>query len=292
MMNVREVAEYLNLKERKIYDLVRRGNIPCSRVTGKLLFPLDLIDRWVVGDVGGASGLESSSPLPPVVAGSHDPLLEWALRESACGLALMPGGSLAGLKRLAAGEAQVCGLHVYDARRDEYNIAAVRETFPARPVVLIEWAWRNQGLAVASGNPLSIGGVSDLREKRPRLALREPEAGTRLLLDHLLQSAGIGPEHLDLSPRIARSQMEVGLAVLEGRADAGLCVEAVARQLRLDFLPLHRERYDLALHRREYFEPPFQRLLAFARGADFRERASELGGYDIGNLGAVHHNGP
>ena len=32
MMNVRQVADYLNIKERKVYDLVSRGKIPCSRV--------------------------------------------------------------------------------------------------------------------------------------------------------------------------------------------------------------------------------------------------------------------
>ena len=47
MMTTHEVATYLRIKERKIYDLVRGGRIPCSRVTGKWLFPRSLIDLWV-----------------------------------------------------------------------------------------------------------------------------------------------------------------------------------------------------------------------------------------------------
>lgn len=43
-----EVADYLRLKERKVYDLVRQGHIPCSRATGKLLFPRQHIDMWVL----------------------------------------------------------------------------------------------------------------------------------------------------------------------------------------------------------------------------------------------------
>jgi len=121
---------------------------------------------------------------------------------------------------------------------------------------------------------------------------REPEAGTYLLLRYLLAEARVEAVALKLLPRPARSQTDVGLAVLEGRADTGLAVEAVARQLRLEFLPLHRERYDLALHRRAYFEAPVQALLDFAHGKAFRDRAAQLGGYDVRALGRVHFNGP
>ena len=85
---------------------------------------------------------------------------------------------------------------------------------------------------------------------------------------------------------------EVHEAVLDGRADAGLAIRAVARQLRLDFVPLYREPYDLVMRRRDYFEPPVQRLLAFARGEAARDKATDLAGYDLSVLGAVRYNGP
>jgi excisionase family DNA binding protein len=307
MMNVREVADYLNIKERKVYDLVRQGRIPCSRVTGKWLFPQEQIDGWVAAGIGARTagvGVQAFAPAgraaPPVVAGSHDPLLEWSLRESGCGLALMAGGSLDGLRRLRAGEAQVCGLHVLDAGGGEYNLAAVRGEDQGRGLVLLEWAWRTQGLVLAGGNPLGIRSVAELvaaprrggADPRPRFVQREPEAGTHLLLAHLLRQAGADPAALNVLPRPARSQTDVGLAVLEGRADAGLAVEAVARQLRLAFVPLRRERYDLALYRRDCFEPPVQALLAFTRSEAFHARAAELGGYEVDGVGRVRFNGP
>src|SRR5579875_4109992 len=108
--NTAEVADYLRLKERTIYELVRTKQIPCSRVTGKLLFPRQLIDLWV------ARQTEFAGPdlrvAPPVAAGSHDPLLEWALRESGSELALLASGSEDGLKRLVANKAVVAGLHL------------------------------------------------------------------------------------------------------------------------------------------------------------------------------------
>ncbi|MGH6944331.1 MAG: substrate-binding domain-containing protein, partial [Geminicoccaceae bacterium] len=67
---------------------------------------------------------------------------------------------------------------------------------------------------------------------------------------------------------------------------------AMARQFRLDFVPLVRERYDLLVRRRAWFEPPLQRLAAFCRGARFAAKARDLGGYDVAGFGRVHYNGP
>lgn len=290
LLNVHEVAAYLNIKERTVYDLVRKGSIPCSKVAGKWLFPQDLVEQWVSRGLQGPVGARPAPP-PPVVAGSHDPLLEWALRESACGLALLPGGSLDGLRRLAAREALVCGMHVLDATGG-YNAETLREALPGRSVVLIQWVWRSQGLVTAPGNPKGVTEAGHLLRSDVRFIAREPEAGTHLLLTHLLAEAGLQQATPPKPVLVARSQTDVGLAIVEGRGDAGLAVEAVARQLRLEFQPLHRERYDLAMERRDYFEPPFQRLLSFTRSSAFRERAAELGGYDIGGVGTVHYNGP
>ena len=78
MMDTREVAAYLRLKERRIYDLVRQRAIPHVRATGKLLFPRAQVDAWIAGK-GEAVGATAVNPRPPIVAGSHDPLLEWAV---------------------------------------------------------------------------------------------------------------------------------------------------------------------------------------------------------------------
>lgn len=83
-LTTKELAELLRIKERKIYDLAASGDVPCIRVVGKLLFPRLEIETWM----GRArSGPEALSPVAAVFAGSHDPLLEWAIRESGCGIA-------------------------------------------------------------------------------------------------------------------------------------------------------------------------------------------------------------
>jgi excisionase family DNA binding protein len=292
-MSTREVAEYLRIKERKVYDLLRDGRIPATRVTGKWLFSKALIDQWLArSTVAGEAVEEDRRAVPPTVAGSHDPLLEWSLRESQCRLALMAGGSLDGLERLAAGEAMVGAIHVLDAASGEYNVPLVRERLGGRGFVVIEWAWRDQGLVVAAGNPMAIASIADLALRRARVVCRQEAAGSQLLFNGLLADAGIDPGSLTLLPRPARSELDVALAIREGKADAGLAVAAVARQVGLSFLSLRRERFDLVLRRRDYFEPPVQSLLAFARSEPFLTRAAEFGGYDVAGLGRVVYNGP
>jgi putative molybdopterin biosynthesis protein len=290
-MSTKEVADYLRIKQRKVYALLRAKRIPCSRVTGKWLFPKHLIDLWVAENTDYAGlGFETRPPAP-VVAGSHDPLLDWAVRESECGLALRASGSLDGLKQLAAGEAVMAGLHVRDGKSGDYNVPVLRDAAGLRDIVLVHWARRRQGLVLAAGNPMKIRGVDELRKNKARFMLRQPSAGSHLLLLHFLAEARLKPADLNFVHPPVLSETDVGLAIVEGRADAGLAVEAVARQFRLAFVPLAEERFDLAIRRKSYFEAPAQTLFRFAATPAFKRRAASLGGYAVGETGRVVWNG-
>ncbi len=291
LMTTREVAEYLRLKERKIYELVRTGAIPCTRVTGKWLFPRALIDRWLLEHGEGAAARMRIEPAA-VIAGSHDPLLEWAVQAAGCGLALLFGGSLDGLARFARGEAVAAGLHVPDPGGGEDNVASVRSAEFGHDPVLIEWAYRRQGLILAPGNPLGIRALRDIERLEARLIDRQPGAGSRLRLDRLLDEAGLCREHLNVIDEPAVNENDVAREVHAGHADTGLGIEAAAREAGLDFLPLADERFDLVVGRRDYFEPPLQALLALTRTPRFAERAETLGGYAIAGTGSVRYNAP
>lgn len=290
LLTTAELAGYLRLGERKVYDLVAKREIPCTRVAGKWLFPQELVDAWLRERTEGpAGGLRHPEP-PPIIAGSHDPLLEWAVRESGSGLAVLFDGSLDGLERMVRHQAVASGMHVIERDTGGYNVATVRQHLPDQPAVLIEWAQREQGLIVAPGNPLVIRGVADLPGKR--FVFRQPQAGSHVLLETLLADAGIERDSLIAAGDPARNETEVALAVADGRADVGLGVVSAARQFRLDYLPLARERYDLLVWRRSWFDPPLQQLIAFTRKPVFRRKAEELGGYDLSDNGAVRYNGP
>ncbi len=288
-MTTAEVADYLRLKERKIYELVASRRIPCSHVTGKLLFPRQTIDLWVARHTEFDG--PALQPAPPIAAGSHDLLLEWALRESGCELALLAGGSEGGLRRLASGQAVLAGLHIVDPASGAYNVPFVRSLGAMVDVVLIEWAKRSQGLVVAPGNPHGIGRMADVVKNRLRVACRQEGAGAQTLLRYLLAREGLHYEDLVLVEPLALTETDLAAAVLDGKADCGIAIEAVAARFRLGFIPLQQERFDLATRRRDYFEPAIQRLLRFGSTASFRAYAAELGGYDLSDFGCVVYNG-
>ena len=118
LLTTEEAATYLRLSERKLYELVANAAVPCTKVTGKWLFPKAALDRWLAAGLAGAAAF-AHAPAPPIVGGSHDPLLEWALRESGSRLASLPEGSEAGLQRLARGEVAAAAIHLHRLDGDD-----------------------------------------------------------------------------------------------------------------------------------------------------------------------------
>ncbi|RVT86687.1 helix-turn-helix domain-containing protein [Rhodobacteraceae bacterium CCMM004] len=284
-LTTRELAARLRLSERKIYDLAAQGEVPCVRLVGKLLFPRAEIDAWIAA---ARSGPVAPAPLPPIVAGSHDPLLDWALRDSGAGLAGYFDGSHDGLDRLSARQAQAAGLHIREA--EDWNVAAVAARCGALPVTLIEVARRRRGLLTAPGNPLGLAGPGDLAGRR--VARRQESAASHAMLDTALAQAGLSLADLPGPDRPARSEEDVAAMIREGAADAGLGLQSVAAASGLGFVPLFWERYDLAVWRQAAFDPPLRTLLGFLAGAEARARAAAMTGYDLSDAGRVRWNAP
>jgi putative molybdopterin biosynthesis protein len=287
-MTTAEVSEYLRMNDRTIYALVARNELPCSRATGKLLFPRVLIDRWVEAHIEYRSPLIATPP--PLICGSSDPLMEWALRESGSGLTNQVEGSPIGMERLCAGGAVAAGIHLGQEDKDDDagNNVAVRQA-PLSDVVLVHFAWRQQGLVLPAGM-IRLTSMRDVAERHARFIQRQDGSGTQLLFDRLLAEAGLSPDSVNVLPTRALTQTDVALAILDGTADCGMAVDSVARRFKLNFVPLHRERFDLACRRRELLEPPFQKLFAFTRTDVFKKHADELGGYDVENCGQILFN--
>jgi excisionase family DNA binding protein len=287
-MTTGEVAAYLRVKERTIYEMVARQTIPFSRATGKLLFPRRLVDAWLEAQTElPAAGI---APAPPIYAGSNDPLLEWALRQSGSGLAVLARGSVQGLEDLAAGRAVMAGFHLLDPETGQWNLAGARAHLPGSSHVLIHWARRTQGLITAAGNPLAIAGLKDAADRGLRFAMRAEGAGSTRLLEVLLAREGLTTASLATLDRPAETHADLATLIETGEADSGLGLQTAAGHL--GFIPLVAdEHFDLAMTRRDYFEPPIQTLLAFARSDSFARRAAHLGGYDLTDFGKVLWNG-
>jgi putative molybdopterin biosynthesis protein len=283
-----EAAAYLRLKERKIYEMVAEGTVPCTKVTGRWLFPRAELDHWLASSISRPEGMLRPDAAP-IVSGSHDPLLEWALRESGSGLATLALGSEAGFSRFAAGETIAAAIHLHalgDLEADA-NVDALRSHNRLQDAVMIAFCRREQGFLVAAGNPLKLGSIEDIRKKRGRIAMRPKGAGAQLLLLALLHDANIPLEQLASVAPVCPTGPDIAQAIRAGRADTGIATRGVANAAGLDFIPIVWEPFDLVMRQRDYFRAPLQSLLKFFHSPDFAARGRELGGYDLSAAGTV-----
>ncbi|MBO0765559.1 MAG: helix-turn-helix transcriptional regulator [Hyphomicrobiaceae bacterium] len=286
LLTTTEAAEYLRLKERKLYELVAHRQVPCTKVTGKWLFSRADLDRWLVA--GSVRPHGTLPEPPPIVGGSHDPLLQWALSESRAGLAILTEGSEAGYQRFLKGEVIAAAIHFHDLDNPETD--ANPEKLAAEPTlfdaVLIGFAAREQGLVVATGNPLQLESLSEAHARDLRVALRPAGAGAQQLLIALLRKQGLRVEDLRCA-LVVPTGPDIAQAIRAGHADFGVATRGVATAAGLDFVPLCVEHFDLLMRQRDYFRPPLQALLALFREPRFAIKASDLGGLDVSGAGRV-----
>ena len=285
-LNTDEAAAYLGIRERKLYELVANGVVPCSKVTGKWLFPRAALDRWIEAGMAAQHGFIATDA-PSIVGGSHDPLLEWALRRAGSGLALLSVGSEAGLAKLAANEIAIAAVHMHAIDDDDANVAAVATTQQLHDAVLIAFTRREEGLLVAPGNPMALSSLSDAVGLKARFAARQPGAGAQLLLSKLLIADGLSLERLNLLPSTFSTGDDLAFAIRAGEADCGVATRAAASAHGLGFVPLAWEHFDLAMRRRTYFEPGVQALLSLMRSPELHRHAEQLSGYDTSVAGSV-----
>jgi putative molybdopterin biosynthesis protein len=289
-LSTEEAAVYLKLKERKLYELATTGQIPCTKVTGRWLFPRVALDRWLAAGLSAPAGI-GQAPVPAIVGGSQDPLLEWLVRRSGSGLALLAEGSQAGLDRLVRDEVGIAAIHLHDADDDETaNLRAVAAQPGLADAVVIGFARREQALVLAAGNPLGIRDLLDASDRGVRFGLRQKGAGAQLLLDRLLAGIGRSAETITAAEGSYPTGADLALAIAGGEIDCGIASRSVAATHGLHFVPLTWERFDLVLRRRSYFEPPAQALFQHMAKPDFARRAAAFGGYDVSEAGRVRLN--
>ncbi|MBI5640753.1 MAG: molybdopterin biosynthesis protein [Nitrospirae bacterium] len=228
-----------------------------------------------------------------VCIGSHDNSLDLLAnilkkRHPRYSLSSAHVGSMGGLIALKKGEAHIAGTHLLDEETGQYNIPYLLRLLPGRKVTLINLVYRQQGLIVRKGNPRKIAGFQDLIRDDVVFINRQSGAGTRLLTDKHLREMGISAADVKGYDREEYTHMGVASAVLTGIADTGMAILASARALDLDFIPVARERYDIAVPA-EYlkFEPVAALLDLIASDSEFKKEVEDLGGYDVSDMGKI-----
>lgn len=307
-----EVARILKIARNTVYELIKRGELPAYRVGRK--FRVDLKDVETYKRQGKRTKLapESASPpcrtLPlqaktPLMEENHpsqgllicgqDVLLDILARH----LEKHPkgvrafrhhGGSFTGLLSLYQGRAHMAAVHLWDGDSGIYNIPFVRRLMPGIPAVIVHLACRMQGFYVAGGNPKKIKDWHELTRRDVRFINREKGCGTRVLLDEKLRLLGIDRRLINGYDKEDYSHLAVASAVARGDADAGLGSEKASMQVRgIDFIPLHKERYELVIKKEDFEKPQFQTVIEIIQSGEFKAELRGLGDYDLTETGKI-----
>ena len=219
-----------------------------------------------------------------IFSGSHDTAIEHIASQLSRHVSILtlPVGSLDGLVNLRQRLCHMAGAHLLDAG-GEYNTPFVRHLFPDRSVCLMTLAYRTQGLILGPGNPKGIRSLADLARSEVTFINRNPGSGTRLWLDKEFNRIGLAPGMIHGYEHSVSTHTDAARAVQAGKADAAIGIQAAAREVSLDFIPLFEERYDLIFP--DEMDRLVRPLLDHLQTASFRRHLSQLTGYNTAHSG-------
>lgn len=297
MFSTREVAKFLNVNEKMVYTLIAEKGLPASKVTGKWLFPINLVRQWVET---GTENYPQLAKLPPyhglvLIAGSNDLLLDKVIStfnvKHKDHIAMFGiTGSMGGLKALKNNICHIASSHLV-ADNEEYNFPFLKDEMNQIPAV-VNFCYREQGIIVQKGNPKNIQSVTDLGKPGIKIINRQLGTGTRQLFDKELKKTGTSGDTIDGYKNTLARHMDVGLKILTKEADAGPCIKSVAHLLGLDFIPICSERFDLLINKDRFFDQGIQLFLSLLKGKVIQATAEELGGYDLSMTGKMIYPEP
>jgi len=188
---------------------------------------------------------------------------------------------------LSEGKVHIAGSHLEDPKSGEFNLPFIRKQFPGEDFSVITFARWEEGFVIAPGNPKGIKKIEDLGKKSVRFVNRELGSGSRALLDKLLAGAAMPGSAVQGYDRIAFGHLAAAYSVVSHEADACLATRSAAQAFRLDFVPLHSERYDLVLRRRTMELPAVRAFVDVLQRATLRRKLEVLAGYDTSQTGSI-----
>jgi molybdate transport repressor ModE-like protein len=235
--------------------------------------------------VAGEIAALATTALPAIVlAASHDlvvaQLPSLARTGARLEIDLSIKGTTESIAALLRGQSLVAGFHVPE-RRGHRLRREILEPLVVSDARVVEWMTREQGLLVAKGNPHGICRLEDLAVPGRRFVNRQRGSGTRLILDALLEDAGIAVTSIRGYDDEEFTHAAVAAMVASGTVDAGFGIAAAAAQFGLAFVPLTRDVYCFACRGADARSDPVRRLVSLIGSAPIRSLASRLPGYRI-----------
>lgn len=191
------------------------------------------------------------------------------------------------LEGLAEGVAHVAGTHLHNTGSAESNVVTAGRKLAGVSGRVLGFSLLEEGLMVAKGNPLGVRTVADLARPMVRFVNREPGAALRVLLDDLLQRAGIPVDAVNGYRNQVTSHREGAYRIACNVADAALGLRAIAEAYGLGFVPITNVRCDLVIPNDLSRHPTIRILLDVLQSAALRREIDTLPGYDGSVTGKV-----
>ena len=223
------------------------------------------------------------------LAGSHDPSIDLIISKlyAKHGIRLISSniGSIGGLMALKRKESHIAGSHLLDEKTGSYNIPHINNFLPEQKVILINLAYRTQGLIVKKGNPKHITSIPDISKPNVEFVNRQLGSGTRILFDYELKSKGINQNSITGYQRQEITHLGVAATVESGLADVGLGLLSAAKAFDLDFIPVTQEKFDLVIPKNYYDSSFLEPLINLIKSDEYKQDIIDLGGYDTKETG-------
>jgi molybdate transport repressor ModE-like protein len=196
-------------------------------------------------------------------------------------------GSMEALASLAGSNCELAGFHMVTGSLQAPMLTFYARWLDPKSQTLINLATRRQGIMTAPGNPKRILSVEDLAKPGVRFVNRQFGSGTRILLDLLLKQHGVDTRRIAGYASGETTHAAIAAYIASGMADAGFGVEAAARRMGQDFIPIVNERYFLVCGKETLALPMVGRIREVLGGPHFRVAAASLPGIDITGAGTT-----
>tara|TARA_R110001583_G_scaffold65303_2_gene188757 strand:+ start:103 stop:1041 length:939 start_codon:yes stop_codon:yes gene_type:complete len=287
-MNIKQAADYLQLNEKKLYALASEGQIPATKITGKWLFPRDLVDQWLFESSHGGVLLDRL-----IIAGSDDPLMHRAVSQVARQIqtsaivSYSSTGTRLGLSLLARQRADVAAIHWGPAEESQLRHPALLSRHRQHNKWVLVHAFKREiGIIVTPDTRIKFSSVPSLFESELRWALRQEGTGSNRFMEEALSHCGYKLEQLNQVEQ-GLTEREIGSQIAMGLADAGPGARSTAAEFGLDFVSMGWESFDLALYRGVFFRRLFRELMRQLESPESQHQAQRLGGYDFSESGKL-----
>lgn len=286
-LTVPQLAELLHVNEKKIYQMAGCGEIPGTKITGKWIFPRQLIEDWLLENSHG--GVMHDRLL---IGGSDDRLIHYLSNNAAIEwqqnalVSYSPSGTRHGLRMLDCGRIDACfinwGASEENARR---HLGLLRCYRNHHSWVIVRCLQRSQGLVLNRDLEINASpGTSHVAEvinnTQLRWAMRQNDSGTERLLEDLCSTHGQSLSSLEVSTH-CNSERSAVAAVHSGTADISCGVQSTAEEFQLPYLPVAEVSLDLVMTRKTYFRTLVQDFIARFQDASTHAMANSLSGYRL-----------